>query len=243
MVKNPFDCPQMENTSFFETGHRSSNRPTARIKTELNHLRDFVLQNGYPCVGAQASIRSRNVCMGVFDTMKDNTIPNLAYGLFEYIKSVNESQSQFLSYIAVFPEDEFATELAFERDLWTLLNGLYGLQKEYFDWDSDVSQNPANMEFSYSFGGEAFFIVGLHPNSSRRARRFHVPAIAFNLHSQFEQLREKGRYDSMKQAIRDNEKQFQGSINPMLADYGEGLEAAQYSGRKVASNWECPFKF
>jgi hypothetical protein len=99
-----------------------------------------------------------------------------------------------------------------------------------------------NTDFSYSFGGEAFFLVGLHPKSSRKARRFHVPAIAFNLHAQFEVLREKGRYEIMKQAIRQNEIEFQGSINPMLYDHGEGLEAAQYSGRKVASNWECPFK-
>lgn len=243
LLPNPFDPPKRREAYFFETGDHNSKEPTATIKNQLGHLNDFVLQDGYPCVGAQALVRSNNKCMGVFDSMdSDNTIPNLAYSLFEYIKSVNESQSQFLSYIAVFPEDDFATELEFEKALWTLLNGLYALQRKHFDWDPAVSKDPKNTEFSYSLGGEAFFVVGLHPKSSRKARRFHVPAIAFNLHSQFEQLREKGRYDIMKEAIRQNEIEFQGSINPMLADYGKGLEARQYSGRKVAADWECPFK-
>ncbi|WP_373516564.1 YqcI/YcgG family protein [Pricia sp.] len=87
-----------------------------------------------------------------------------------------------------------------------------------------------------------FFLVGLHPKASRKARRFHVPAIAFNLHSQFEQLRKKGRYEIMKNAIRQNEMEFQGSINPMLPDHGKDLEARQYSGRNVTDTWVCPFK-
>ncbi len=240
---NPFDSIN-NGYSFFETGASKSDRPfPKRIENHLSQLNDFVLQDGYPCIGAQASIHSKKICMGVFNRMQtDKTVKNLAYGLFEYLTSVKESKSQFLSYIAVFPEDEFATELEFEQSLWKLLNALHALQKDYFDWDSAVSKEPENPDFSYSFGGEAFFLVGLHPKASRKARRFPVPAVAFNLHSQFEQLREKGRYDIMKKAIRQNELAFQGSINPMLADHGKGLEARQYSGRKVENNWKCPFK-
>jgi FPC/CPF motif-containing protein YcgG len=34
---------------------------------------------------------------------------------------------------------------------------------------------------------------------------------------------------------------FQGSINPMLKNFGEGSEASQYSGRAVSDTWACPF--
>jgi len=46
----------------------------------------------------------------------------------------------------------------------------------------------------------------------------------------------------MKQAIRKRELNLQGSINPMLSDYGNASEARQYSGRVVEKDWRCPFK-
>ena len=35
---------------------------------------------------------------------------------------------------------------------------------------------------------------------------------------------------------------LQGSINPVLARFGEASEARQYSGRAVLDTWACPFK-
>jgi FPC/CPF motif-containing protein YcgG len=52
-----------------------------------------------------------------------------------------------------------------------------------------VSADPNDPHFSLSFGGEAFFVVGLHPRASRPARRFERPAPIFNLRDQFEQQR------------------------------------------------------
>src|SRR5690606_40704217 len=101
--------------------------------------------------------------------------------------------------------------------------------------------DPENDNFSFSLGGKAFYMVGLHPNSSRKARQSPVPAIAFNLHWQFEKLREMGAYYTVRDKIRERDKDLQGSINPMLEDFGETSEARQYSGRKVGEEWKCPF--
>ena len=92
-----------------------------------------------------------------------------------------------------------------------------------------------------SFGGEAFFVVGLHPKSSRPARRFEAPAMVFNLHDQFERLREAGRYDKMRGAILDRDLKLAGSHNPMLSQHGTKSAARQYSGRAVDDGWQCPF--
>ena len=62
--------------------------------------------------------------------------------------------------------------------------------------------------------------------------------MAFNLHRQFEQLRETDRFEKMKQVIRAREIKYEGTINPMLSDHGDGLEAPQYSGREVGQEWE-----
>ena len=42
-------------------------------------------------------------------------------------------------------------------------------------WDPRVSDDPANPHFAFSVGGTAFFVVGLHPQASRIARRTPCP--------------------------------------------------------------------
>jgi len=94
-----------------------------------------------------------------------------------------------------------------------------------------------------SFGGEAFFLVGLHPNASRPARRFERPAVIFNLYEQFERLRAAGKYEAMREKILVRDEALAGSRNPMLARHGEISEARQYSGRAVGADWGCPFRY
>ena len=41
--------------------------------------------------------------------------------------------------------------------------------------------------------------------------------------------------------IRARDMAFQGSLNPVLKNFGESSEARQYSGRAVPDDWKCPF--
>ena len=107
--------------------------------------------------------------------------------------------------------------------------------------DLSVSRDPDDPHFSLSFGGQAFFVVGLHPGASRPARRFERPAMVFNLHDRFVRLREEGRYEKLRASILDRDVAVAGSLNPMLARHGEMSEARQYSGRAVGNDWQCPF--
>ena len=90
-------------------------------------------------------------------------------------------------------------------------------------------------------GGTAYFIVGLHPQASRDARRTPTPTLVFNLHEQFEELRASGRFPSMRDKIRERDLHLQGTVNPMVADHGQDSEARQYSGRQVGPGWTAPF--
>ena len=110
------------------------------------------------------------------------------------------------------------------------------------DYDGSVSPHPDDPKFSLSFGGQAFFVVGLHPNASRPARRFPRPTLVFNLHDQFERLRAEGRYEKMRDKIIERDVALAGEPNPMLARHGEASEARQYSGRVVDDAWACPFR-
>lgn len=118
---------------------------------------------------------------------------------------------------------------------------LHERDRRHHPWDPEASANPDDPHFSYSFGGRAFFVVGMHPNSSRLARRFAWPALVFNARYQFERLREEGRFTHLRDAIRARKVALQGSLNPNQSDHGEDTEARQYSGRPAEPDWWCPF--
>ena len=141
--------------------------------------------------------------------------------------------------MAVFKDQDSFSETQFETALWKQLEFLHDIDNE--DWDPEVSDNPEEKNFSFSIAGKAFYMVGVHPNSSRKARQSPYPAIAFNLHWQFEKLREMGAFNTVRDKIRERDIELQGNINPMLEDFGENSEARQYSGRKVEEEWKCPF--
>ena len=139
--------------------------------------------------------------------------------------------------------DRFDDEIAFERAMWSMLQMLHEHDRKAFAWDPTVGDDPTSSDFSFSIAGRAFFVVGLHPRASRLSRRAPFPCVAFNFHNQFESLKASGKYESMQSAIRSRDLQLQGSINPVLARFGEVSEARQYAGRAVESGWHCPFQF
>ena len=146
-----------------------------------------------------------------------------------------------VTYMALF-DDDVGDEEEFERRLWRHLQLLHGLDRHGFDWAPGVSDDPDSPEFSFSIAGRAFFIVGLHPGSSRIARRAPMPCLAFNFHDQFKLLRASGKFEKMQRAIRLRDVALQGNANPVLKSFGEASEARQYSGRPVESHWHCPFR-
>jgi FPC/CPF motif-containing protein YcgG len=168
-------------------------------------------------------------------------VRGLARDLCTFIDEMRRLDGGFTTYLASFTGPIAPDEPTFERMLWATLQELDKLDAPYHEWDPAVSSDPADAHFSFSFGGVAFFVVGLHAASSRVARRFAWPTLAFNPHHQFDALKDSGRYPRLQQVIRRAEQQLQGDTNPMLADYGTRSEAAQYSGRRVEPEWKCPF--
>ncbi|MBC7804692.1 MAG: YqcI/YcgG family protein, partial [Akkermansiaceae bacterium] len=147
----------------------------------------------------------------------------------------------FFTFVATFTGPSGLNEAAFEGLLWSQLQKLHDNDASVSEWDASVSEDPDSPHFSWSFGGKAFFVVGLHPASSRFTRRFPFPTLVFNAHFQFEQLREAGKYERMQDVMRSRDTALQGTINPNLSDFGDASDARQYSGREVEGDWRCPF--
>jgi FPC/CPF motif-containing protein YcgG len=203
-------------------------------------LERFIGHKAFPCVGAKTALAKTQIELfegGSLLSSSDDA--ELLRRLKTYIENCRTDDSGFRSFIAVFPETPALDEKDFEDALWQRLDGLHQLDDS--PWDATVSADPADKNFSFSLAGKAFYIVGMHPGASRPARRFTYPALVFNLHEQFERLREDGRYHTMRQIIRRRDQALAGSVNPMLLDFGARSEAIQYSGRKIEGTWTCPF--
>jgi FPC/CPF motif-containing protein YcgG len=212
----------------------SSNKETQR------EFKNFVLNKNYPCLGAKASLKSTAYRFGHYSELgSSESAKEMANDLLSFSSFRNSINSNFATFVAIFDGPTHMDEIRFENLLWKQLNELHLLDKD--PWDSSVSSDPESSQFGFSFGNNAYFIIGLHPNSTRLARRFSRPALVFNAHSQFDFLRESGKYQKMQQVIRNRDKALQGSINPMVAEFGTASEAKQYSGRQVSDNWKCPF--
>lgn len=206
----------------------------------LEKFRSFIIHKEHPCVMAQSVMMGDKVHLRSYSELGTReTAKKLIKDIDEYLSQYDFSNNDFYTFIAAFGGNSDFDENLFEKLLWKQLR--YISEEDEAEWDPEVSDEPDNENFSFSIAGKAFYVVGMHPNSSRFSRRAPMPALVFNLHGQFEKLRDMGVYQQVRDRIRDRDLEFQGSINPMLEDFGNSSEAKQYSGRKVDESWKCPF--
>ena len=228
----------MPDTPMFPWRHRAQADLEAMLAT---HVAD----PAFPCVGAKAALAK-----GTLNVLAANRIDSawddlrIHDGLLRFAAAYREEPGLYRSFAVVFEGPDDLDEPRFEAALWRRVQSLS--DKDVWrgqPYDTRVSADPDSPHFSLSFGGEAFFVVGLHPEASRPARRFARPTMVFNLHDQFETLRADGKYEGLREKIMVRDEAVAGSRNPMLARHGEASEARQYSGRMVEPDWRCPFHY
>lgn len=186
-------------------------------------LNERIAEAGFPCVGAKSAL-----ARGTLKALVGHSLTSawddvrIHSELLDWASAFRDDPQGLRSLAVVFDGPDDLTEEQFERAMWDRLQSL--ADKDQWrgqPYDSRVSADPDDPHFSLSFGGEAFFVVGLHPRASRPARRFPRPTLVFNLHQQFERLREEGRYERMRERILERDLELAGTPNPMLARHGE----------------------
>jgi uncharacterized protein len=204
----------------------------------------FIQSEAFPCVGAKSALALDGlVVVEAGDFASSGHDADIHRALTQFGLRIVEDGARLSSFACLFSHGRKLSEDEFEAALWERAQGLHDIDAASgARWADGVSREPDSSDFSFSVGGVAYFVVGLHPGASRAARRFCRPALIFNPHAQFERLRADGRYFAMQSIIREREIARHGSINPMLSDFGSGREAAQYSGRQVGDSWTCPLK-
>jgi hypothetical protein len=206
-------------------------RPAGELASHVHkQVRERILANGFPCLGARSAFKRRTYRFGCYGPLASGGASEaLADDLCRFVAEQGTLPGLFTSFIASFDSPEAIDEQCFETLLWRQLQMIHDL--DLSTWDPSVSADSQDPHFSFSFGGMAFYVVGMHAASSRLARRLAWPSLIFNPHHQFEQLRRVGQYDRLKAVIRVRDLHLQGSINPNTIDHGVASEAMQYSGR------------
>ena len=224
---------------------RKGAQPTYRMDAAgvAKAFQGFIRDPAFPCVGAKSAAAT-----GLLKVLAAHDITSgwddlvIHRELMDWAEAYKQNQEGLRSLAVVFAGPDDLTEAEFEQAMWERIQSFADkdnwLGQRY---DTSVSADPDDPHFSLSFGGEAFFVVGLHPQASRPARRYSSPAMVCNLHDQFERLRDEGSYARMRARILDRDRALAGDINPMLTPHGDASAAPQYSGREVGPDWRCPF--
>lgn len=203
----------------------------------------FLQNKAFPCAGAKAALAKQQVKCIVAGHMAcpadDRAILDF---LYDFVDAYRQSNQVFYSAAIIFQQPKTLTEAMFDELLWMRLQALANLDAKKYAYDKRVKADPSSPDFSFSIKEEAFFIIGLHPASSREARKFQYPMLAFNPHTQFEKLKETNKYQVIQHIARKKDRIFSGSVNPMLDDFGNSSEALQYSGQQYNEQWKCPLQ-
>ncbi len=210
----------------------------------IQEFNDYISDQSFPCIGAKAALAKNSLSVMVAGHMAcpfhDLSIFNFLCGFTE---NYHKNSDKLNGAVIIFKEPITITEIEFENFMWSRLQSIADLDAAKYKYDKRVDRNPISEKFSFSIKEEGYFIIGMHPGSSRKARQFGYPALVFNPHAQFEALKEKGKYSYMQKAIREKDKKHSGSINPMLSDFGNSSEVLQYSGKNYTNGLTCPLKF
>ena len=207
-------------------------------------FRAFIADSLFPCLGAKAALHQSGLRIIIArDIRTDADDLLILLSLVDHAGRRRRPRRELRSFAVLFEQRAELSEEEFERVLWSRLQSLSEIDAAMgFRPDPRVARDPDDPCFAISFGGEAYYVIGFHPHSSRPARRFRTQALVFNLHDQFERLRAEGRYGKLKAAINERDRALSGSVNPMLADHGTVSAARQYSGRAVGEDWRCPYR-
>lgn len=215
--------------------------PSLIVRKTGKAITDFIAQKNYPCIPAQSALRQGDYLIGLYPSRigEGDSSADLMQDLQFFEAERSRERRPFLSFWAVFKKTPELNEDEFEEGLWSELSFVSALDEQ--SWDPRFSSDPEDKTFNFSFDGKAYFIVGLHPKSSRKGRAFIRPAVIFNLYEQFDVLKAEGKYDAIVSANRKRDLEFQGSLNPMVERHGETWESIQYSGKASSDRWKCPF--
>jgi FPC/CPF motif-containing protein YcgG len=204
-----------------------------------SQFRGMILSPAFPCLGGTGAVRRGDYRFAVYGPLgSDEAIWQCASDLAQFLVESPPHSNPVAVFVVAFHGPLIATEAGFEASLWQHLRGIHRLDP-WLEATQCENRETEDGDPGFFFGDRDFFIVGLHPASSRWARRFGWPILVFNALTHSDQLRISGKYDRMREKILARDHRLQGIDNPSLSF----SQISQFSGRGVGADWQCPVKF
>lgn len=204
-------------------------------------MESWISSESFSCLAAKSALRRGTLHVSTNGPLGEASTTRAVYAELEgFVHHQLVETEDFATFVAVFDGPDMLEETDFERSLWHQLDALHRIDRHRYPWAEDCDLDPESPRFAFSLIGHPFYVVGMHPESSRISRRSGLPALAFNSHRQFSRLKASGTYAGLQERIRERELRLQNSINPVLAEFGESSEARQYSGAPPTEEWQCP---
>lgn len=197
-------------------------RELTRTSDEMRIQTDFIqwaMSPSLPCIGAKISLARKAFDICVCD------MPLGSSGNAEYVakklrgwRSSQQSEwdhrNPFTTFVVVFPSTPPCTEVDFEKNATIELRNL--MRTDGAPWPSGMPTDAAHPKYMFSFDGQSYFVVGLHPGSSRPGRRFKYAALVFNAKRQFDVLRQGNEFQQIQKIVRRRDTVLSGSPNPCV---------------------------
>lgn len=124
------------------------------------------------------SIREINYSMGIFSEMgtRESALA-LSNSLHQFLEDM-QSQRECNSYFAIFDEVNIKSEEHFQLLLWTQLQHTPGNTLAVSQMEEEMFV-AGDSDFCITIAGQPLHIICLHPQSSRKVRRFPWPVLIF----------------------------------------------------------------
>ena len=210
----------------------------------MNTVLNLIKSPTFPCTMAKTLAAKNRIEFKNYDLVSFNS-SDLRDDLrsFQNDAGASNKDQYYKSFVAEFSSlpDRKLGFAEFENFFWKILAELRATEIEAGEYDETVSSDPRDKNFGFSINGSSYFLIMLHPENPRMSRRSENPAIVFNLHVQFEQLREEGMFEKFVKIIRGRDLRLQGDENPMMKNFGNSPEWLQYTGRQMPEASKCPF--
>ena len=183
----------------------------------------------FPCTFGIQNYRQRTLRVVFVDGCADRSLQVLADGLVEYLR-ICRTLGQTTSLLACFNVDETTVTVNQHRSwFWAVLQFLHDHDPE--PWPSQYPIDPAEEQWAFCFGGEAYFIVCSTPaHELRRSRRTLIPMITFTPRWAFAGLDgHTATGVAVRRKIRSRVRRYDKiAPSPYLSAYGHGLDWVQY---------------
>jgi hypothetical protein len=222
------------------TGNKLERGPALDAAANF-HARIF--QGDHICVGGQASLSVGALRFAYVDHQLGTMDAALAVleALDLFRRELPELKPPYRPLVVCFKGPRSLNAEEGHELTWATLNAMNVADRGAYPATEDISEDPEDQDFGFSWRKRAWFVNAGFPNHPRKSRDYPTPMWIINPQENFDLLRRADVFGAIKAANAKREMEYQGSTNPLLVDQGGAHQWQQVTSVEGQSAPKCPF--